>query len=94
MSDEEWPAFGLSLPRSPSNKPLQQPKACQLSVDGQRVGARGSSDASVAAARPDSATIDVPVRPSLLNGKSLIWNDLATEMMTVRILFCSVSSLS
>ena len=34
-----------------------------------------------------------PLRGLQVNAKALIWNDLATEMMTVLFLFCCVSLL-
>jgi hypothetical protein len=53
-----------------SNMPLQQPKAVSSRSTVNEPGPRGSTNEARAPRGPGSATIDLHLRPSLLNGKA------------------------
>jgi hypothetical protein len=58
-----------------SNMPLQQPKAVSSRSTVNEPGPRGSTNEARAPRGPGSATIDLHLRPSLLNGKALDTRD-------------------
>jgi hypothetical protein len=64
-----------------SNMPLQQPKAVSSRSTVNEPGPRGSTNEARAPRGPGSATIDLHLRPSLLNGKALDTRDRLARAM-------------